>query len=54
MEKEKEYLENDSLTIKEIAAYVGYDNEASFKRAFMRYKGITPTKYKNENKNYAT
>ena len=54
MEKAKEYLENDSLTIKEIAAYVGYDNEASFKRAFMRYKGITPTKYKNENKNYVT
>lgn len=46
MEKAKELLINENISLSEIATMVGYDNPVSFRRAFVRYTGITPTEFK--------
>lgn len=46
MEKAKEYLRTMDAPIAEIARRVGYENELSFKRAFVRYEGIKPREYR--------
>lgn len=43
----KELLCNETLTIKQIAELCGYVNSDAFIRAFKRYEGVTPGKYKN-------
>ena len=48
VEKAKKYLENTTLSIKEIAYLSGYSNEYTFIRAFARVIGITPGQYKNK------
>lgn len=45
MEKAKLLLQSDYYDIKTIAAMVGYDNEYSFKRAFLRYEDVRPRDY---------
>ena len=37
-----ELMETTTLTIAEIAATVGYDNQFSFSRVFKKYKQISP------------
>ncbi len=44
--KSKQLLKEQRLGISDIAGLVGYNNSNSFIRAFKRYEGITPGKYK--------
>lgn len=50
MEKAKELLRKSGLSIREICRQVGYENEYSFRRAYLRYEGITPSEYRNKEK----
>ncbi len=45
MEKAKELLKDIGYDVENIASAVGYENEYSFKRAFLRYEGIRPRDY---------
>lgn len=45
MEKAKEYLAGGTYKIAEVANMVGYENVLSFKRAFLRYVGVSPREY---------
>ena len=47
LKKAKEMLPNDKYTIKMIAEQCGYVNSDVFIRAFKRYEGITPGKYRS-------
>ncbi|WP_409345117.1 AraC family transcriptional regulator [Paenibacillus sp. MBLB4367] len=42
----KRLLESESLTINQIAAQVGYANDAGLIRLFKKYEGVTPGKYR--------
>ncbi len=43
----KELLRNTNLSIKDIADMLGYSNSSStFNRVFLKYEGITPSKYR--------
>ncbi|MGJ0533136.1 helix-turn-helix domain-containing protein [Methylocystis sp.] len=39
-------LETTAHTVKRLAASAGYADEASFRRAFSRYSGMTPSAYR--------
>ena len=41
------YLKNTSLTVKEIAALCGYENDVCFMRLFRRRTGMTPSGYRS-------
>lgn len=41
-----ELMKTTDLTIAEIAATVGYDNQFSFSRVFKKYKNMSPSEYK--------
>ncbi len=45
MEKAKEIFRHEKCNVGEVAKRVGYENELSFRRAFLRYEGITPRDY---------
>ncbi len=45
IEKAKEYLQDLSMTINEVSKLVGYENDLSFRRAFIRYEGVSPREY---------
>ncbi|WP_042197853.1 helix-turn-helix domain-containing protein [Paenibacillus camerounensis] len=47
IEKAKELLLDTDLTIKQIAAEVGYYNLQSFNRFFRKYEGMPPSSYKS-------
>ena len=42
----KEYLRQDTLSIRQLAASVGFDSDVTLRRLFKKYEGITPTQYK--------
>lgn len=42
------YLKNTSLTVKEIAALCGYENDVCFMRLFKRRTGLTPSGYREK------
>lgn len=42
-----EMLKNSNLTIKEVSEQVGFNSEITFRRSFNRFKGVTPSKYRN-------
>ncbi|MGN0637280.1 MAG: helix-turn-helix domain-containing protein [Huintestinicola sp.] len=42
------YLKNSSLTVKEIAALCGYENDVCFMRLFKRRTGLTPGGYRRK------
>jgi AraC-like DNA-binding protein len=46
-----ELLANDRITIKEVAAALGFDNPANFGKAFKRWYGIPPGRYRTERLN---
>lgn len=46
VEKAKEILSIDSMTVKDAAISVGFTNVKTFTRAFKKYVGITPGKYR--------
>jgi YesN/AraC family two-component response regulator len=45
MEKAKEIFRHEKCNVAEVARRVGYENDLSFRRAFLRYEGITPRDY---------
>ena len=47
IEKAKEILREDTLSIKEISKKVGFYNSNAFIRVFKKYEGITPGKYRD-------
>lgn len=49
MTKAAQYLRESELSLNEVAATVGYQNEASFNRAFKRWGGIAPGAYRRQN-----
>lgn len=50
LEKAKEYLEADqSMTVKEVAHSVGYDDPLYFSKLFKKHYGESPTFYANKN-----
>lgn len=46
IDKAKELLLDTDLTIKQVAAEVGYYNVQSFNRFFRKYEGMPPSSYK--------
>ena len=46
VEEAKRLLENEAIAAEEIAAIVGYDNQAFFRRLFKRSTGLTPGVYR--------
>jgi AraC-like DNA-binding protein len=42
----EEFLSNRAMTIEEIAARLGYSEAASFTRAFARWRGVPPGKFR--------
>jgi len=47
LERAKELLNNNGMTVKLICKEVGYENEFSLRRAFLRYEGISISEYLN-------
>jgi len=48
MEKAQSLLQNEDLTITEIADRLGYQSIAYFSRAFKRSHGISPSEYRKQ------
>ncbi|WP_317987921.1 AraC family transcriptional regulator [Hyalangium gracile] len=48
MTKAAQFLRESNLSMREVAEQVGYQNEASFNRAFKRWEGIAPGTYRRE------
>ena len=46
VERAKDLLLNDGLKITDISKMVGYENDLSFRRAFSRYAGVSPSQFK--------
>lgn len=46
LNKSCELLAGNVVAVKDIAATVGYNSDSSFRRAFKRFIGVTPTEYK--------
>ena len=46
MKKSMELLKNTEMNINEVGEAVGYENYVSFKRAFLRYQGISPREFR--------
>lgn len=42
-----EALAQDKMSISEVAAQLGYSDATSFTRAFKKWTGLSPTKYRN-------
>ncbi|MBQ2614946.1 MAG: helix-turn-helix transcriptional regulator [Clostridia bacterium] len=49
MERAKSILSITDYTVDKVAVMVGYTNSRSFSRAFLKYEGISPGKYKEMN-----
>jgi AraC-like DNA-binding protein len=39
-------LKNPGMKIKDVSSMLGYANSSNFDRAFLRWTGVTPLKYK--------
>lgn len=48
MKKAAQMLNSDSLTLMEIAHHVGYSSDISLSRAFKRFFGLPPSKYRRD------
>jgi len=48
IEEAKQALETDRVPIEDVAASVGYEDAASFRRVFKRRVGLTPTAYRRK------
>lgn len=48
MEKAKLYIEENEYSMERIASMVGYDSYMSFRRAFIRNEGFTPSEYREK------
>ena len=45
VQRAKEYFDGGNYDIMDVAQKTGYENEITFKRAFMRIESITPRQY---------
>jgi AraC-like DNA-binding protein len=45
----REYLAKTELTVAEIAHLLDYAETANFRRAFVRWNGVTPSEYRQRN-----
>lgn len=50
VEKAKELLKNTDMSVRVICKEVGYENEFSLRRTFLRYEGISTSEYQNTQK----
>lgn len=48
IEEAKQVLERDQRSIEDVAALVGYEDDASFRRVFKRRVGLTPAAYRKK------
>jgi transcriptional regulator GlxA family with amidase domain len=48
IEEAKQALETDMVPIEDVAASVGYEDAASFRRVFKRRVGLTPAAYRRK------
>ena len=48
MQLGKQLLHSTSRRVLEIAGDVGYQSEAAFNRAFSRYAGVPPARYRDQ------
>lgn len=48
VERAKELLENDRLSVKEICYETGYEDQSYFRNIFKKYTGLTPADYKKQ------
>ena len=46
IERARTYLERDELTLDDVAAMLGYSEQSSFGRAFKRWTGATPQRFR--------
>ena len=46
LEKAKEFLKKDNITVKEVSDLVGFSHSSVFIRTFKNYEGITPGQFK--------
>ena len=46
LESARTLLETDSAAVKAVAQHCGWRDEGSFRRAFVRHTGMTPTTYR--------
>lgn len=47
LNKAATYLENTDILVSEISKLVGYHDQSKFSKAFKKYYGMTPVKYRN-------
>jgi AraC-like DNA-binding protein len=47
----KQYLSNTELTVAEVAHLLGYTETVNFRRAFVRWNGVTPREFSNRSLN---
>ena len=47
VQRAEQLLEKSAMSIREIAQYVKIDDPAYFAKVFRKYKGMTPTDYRN-------
>lgn len=47
------YLKNTNMTVKEVAAACGYENDVCFMRCFRQRTGLTPTEYRGNKQRYS-
>lgn len=52
MKAAREYLEKTDLSVMEIAARIGYEDEKYFSKVFAKETGFIPTKYRKEKKEH--
>ena len=50
LELAKYYLTDSDITIRDLAAFCGYENELHFMRQFKKFAGLTPTQYRQSTK----
>ena len=50
LEQARELLANESLQVSEVAYHCGFDDVASFSRAFRRTFGVSPSQHRNSSK----
>ena len=49
MDMARQMLRSSSMSCKELAYYLGYDNTCSFSRAFAKHVGLSPTSFRQSN-----
>lgn len=47
MKQASSLLQSTDQSLASVSASIGYENYSSFKRAFMRYQGVTPAEYRS-------